>query len=224
MRDLYRLQQGFWGAPETGGREDSSREPVRRKNGGAWWTKRKGWTVGSGQGSQGQRLELTDLPVPRGVRGGGQGTLGGLQGQPQGNVLVPQGLPPPPPSRRAMRSLRTSFSGKVRRGRGWVDFQGWGGVQGRWGRAGTLWSYHCCPSPSPPSGRHEMEEQVLGEVPGDCARGDRERQPAPVSVRGAQRPGLLPRPGWAGGRDGTESPAWSCLGWAGGCPFCPLFP
>lgn len=58
---------------------------------------------------------------------------------------------------------------------------GWRGA----GVAGTIWiTLALClllPLPPPPP-RHEVEEQVLGQIPGDRACGDCQRQPAQVST------------------------------------------
>lgn len=89
--------------------------------------------------------------------------------------------PTTPPSRRAMRSLRTLSSGKVGGG------MGEGGGMGGEGQMGeglehsvvlSLLSLSLLQSNS----RHEMEEQVLGQIPGDCAGWDSQCQPTQVSV------------------------------------------
>lgn len=102
------------------------------------------------------------------------------------DLLCSPRSPITPPSRHAMRSLRTSSSGKVR-----GDGGGGGGGREGEGQIGeglehTLVSFlpslSLSFSLSQPNPRHEVEEQVLGQILGDCACGDRQRQPAQVGV------------------------------------------
>lgn len=66
-----------------------------------------------------------------------------------------------------------------------IFWQGEGGlgVKGRWRGAETHSGLICAFLSLPdPNSRHEVEEQVLGQIPGDCACGDSQCQPAQVSI------------------------------------------
>ena len=55
-------------------------------------------------------------------------------------------------------------------------------AKGRWGGADSG-PVTDVPLPPRPNSRHEVEEQVLGEIAGDCTCGDSECQPAQVRAR-----------------------------------------
>lgn len=123
--------------------------------------------------------------VPFHQRAGGAGEKGGpgkagRGTEPDGAVACPffvflfsptrfATTPPSPP---ATPSLTTSSSGKVGAEEG-VGMGGGGDTHKRGGRGGS----HLLP-PHPP--RHEVEEQILGQVPGDRPHGHRQRAAAQV--------------------------------------------
>lgn len=77
---------------------------------------------------------------------------------------------------------------------------------------------------SQPNSRHEVEEQVLGQIPGDCACGNSQCQPTQVSVPKLSAPGPVyrpsSRPGWGGGRDRRERSCLKLLGVGSVCTLC----
>lgn len=102
--------------------------------------------------------------------------VGGLgSGAASRELLCSSRSPTTPPSQRAMRSLKTSSSGKVKVG---------AGSEGQMGRGleHPLVLPLLLLSLPQPNSRHEVEEQVLGQIPGDCACWDSQREPAQVSV------------------------------------------
>lgn len=156
-------------------------EDDRDKRPGTNWSSglKGNWEWGSGSSGS------------RGVTSGPHGPLG----QCQRTTLPPKVSHHPPISACHAESENFVFWQGKEWGAWWGGCGGEGHVVG-----GGCWNSLVSFLPlSQPTSRHEVEEQVLGQILGDCACGDSQRQPAQVGVHKcsaaqAQSTGIL----WAG--------------------------